>query len=160
MKTTDQNNDDMRFRFAERSDVPSIITLLADDPIGASREQANGPDMSVYFDAFEEMTAQGGNAYLLAIERDDTIVGCVQITLIPGLSRSGTKRAQLEGIRVAESARGQGVGRRMMEEAHEIARQQGCGLVQLTSDQARTDALRFYTSMGYVNSHCGLKCAL
>jgi len=36
----------------------------------------------------------------------------------------------------------------------------GSDLVQLTSDSARTDAHRFYTRLGFVDSHVGVKYRL
>jgi hypothetical protein len=37
---------------------------------------------------------------------------------------------------------------------------QGCGLLQLTSDKQRPDAIRFYESLGFTASHEGLKLPL
>jgi len=161
MKTEGMGEQDaVRFRFAERDDVPSVVALLADDVLGSKREGTDRQDMGVYLKAFDEMEAQGGNRYLLAVDQDDTILGCVQIVLIPGLSRTGMKRAQVEGVRVAKSARSLGIGSRLMAEVHAIALRQGCGLIQLTTDRSRADAHRFYESLGYENSHHGLKLAL
>ena len=64
-------------------------------------------------------------------------MGTLQLTMIPGLSRHGMLRAQIEGVRVSSGQRGQGLGRRMIEWAIDAARGQGCGLVQLTSDKRR-----------------------
>ena len=158
MASDDQGrHDDISFRYAQREDVTGVVALLADDILGAAREGKGGNDEDIYLKAFDEMQAQGGNHYLLAVDAQDQILGCIQITLIPGLSRSGMKRAQIEGVRVAKSARGLGLGSSLMQEAHTIARKNDCGLVQLTTDRARDDALRFYESMGYENSHHGLK---
>jgi GNAT superfamily N-acetyltransferase len=44
--------------------------------------------------------------------------------------------------------------------AIEAARQDGCGLVQLTSDKRRADAIRFHESLGFEASHEGLKLPL
>ena len=68
-------------------------------------------------------------------------------------------RAQIEGVRVAASRRGQGLGRAMIEWAVGQAREHGCGLVQLTSDKRRPDAVRFYESLGFTASHEGLKAS-
>ncbi len=150
----------VRFRFAGRVDVPSIVAMLADDVLGSDREETDWRDEGAYLKAFDEMEAQDGNQYLLAVDQDDNILGCIQIILIPGLSRAGMKRAQIEGVRVAKTARGLGIGNRLVAEVHAIALRQGCGLVQLTTDRSRVDALRFYESLGYENSHHGLKFAL
>jgi hypothetical protein len=39
----------------------------------------------------------------------------------------------------------------------DAAKALGAALVQLTSDQARTDAHRFYERLGFVGSHRGFK---
>jgi ribosomal protein S18 acetylase RimI-like enzyme len=154
------HEDGITFRFAGRDDVPAIVALLADDVLGKTREVAGNQELDRYLQAFDDMAAQGGNQYLLAINEPGDIVGCVQITIIPGLSRSGNKRAQLEGVRVAGTARGLNIGTRMIREAHAIAANEGCGLVQLTTDRQRDDALRFYEELGYQNSHNGMKLNL
>jgi len=146
------------FRFAEADDVSAIVALLVDDSLGAGREISG--DLDVYMNAFQEMERQDNNKYLLAIDPDESIIGCVQVTAIAGLSRSGMKRAQLEGIRVLNTARGRGIGALLMSRAHDIALDWGCGLVQLTTDQSREDALRFYERLGYMKSHHGMKFAL
>lgn len=84
----------------------------------------------------------------------------LQLTLIPNLSRCGMWRAQIEGVRVARSARSQGVGQALLAWAMARARDAGCGLVQLTTDKARPDAHRFYERLGFVASHEGLKLTL
>jgi GNAT superfamily N-acetyltransferase len=143
-------------REARREDVPEIVALLADDVIGAGRE---GAADDAYYAAFELIAADPGNQLLVA-EADGRIVGTLQLTIIPGLSRHGMLRAQIEGVRVAAGQRGQGLGGRMIERAIDLARGQGCGLVQLTSDKRRPEAVRFYESLGFTASHEGLKLAL
>jgi GNAT superfamily N-acetyltransferase len=48
----------------------------------------------------------------------------------------------------------------MLEWALEECRRRGCGLVQLTTDKARPEALKFYQSLGFRASHEGLKLAI
>ena len=143
-------------REARREDVPEMVALLADDAIGAGRE---GPADDAYYAAFELIAADPRNRLLVA-EAGGRIVGTLQLTMIPGLSRHGMLRAQIEGVRVSSGLRGQKLGRRMIEWAIEAARGQGCGLVQLTSDKRRPDAVRFYQSLGFTASHEGLKLPL
>ena len=105
------------------------------------------------------MAAQSGNLMLVAAA-GGAVIGCLQLTMIAGLSRTGTKRAQVEGVRVAAFRRGEGIGEALLLHAIELARQEGCSLVQLTSDKVRTDALRFYERLGFVASHIGMKLSL
>lgn len=79
---------------------------------------------------------------------------------MPGLTRGGTLRMLVEGVRVGSAARGSGLGAALMEWAHEQARARGASLVQLTSDKRRPEAHRFYERLGYVASHEGFKLEL
>ena len=85
------------------------------------------------------------------------MIGCLQLTIIPGLARQGMKRAQIEGVRVDRHYRGEKVGGKLFEKAIAMARSEQCGMVQLTSDKQRNDAHRFYEKLGFSASHEGLK---
>ena len=146
-------------RAARRDDVPAIVHLLADDTLGASREQATDPLPQAYWSAFDAISAQRGNELLVA-EVGGQVVGCLQLTVIPGLSRMGALRGQIEGVRVAAGERDSGTGRAMLGWAIEECRRRGCGLVQLTSDNRRADAHRFYASLGFEATHQGYKLSL
>jgi ribosomal protein S18 acetylase RimI-like enzyme len=146
-------------RPAQREDVPAIVRLLADDLLGAKRERVEEPTASNYFRAFDEVAADPGNELLVAVLGDE-VIGCLQLTIIPGLSRAGMKRAQLESVRVSSRHRGARVGEQLVRAALARARTAGCGLVQLTSDVSRTDARRFYERLGFVATHIGMKLSL
>jgi GNAT superfamily N-acetyltransferase len=144
------------FRDARREDVPAIVALLADDVLGAEREAAADEAYQV---AFEQVQSDPRSRLIVA-EADGQVAGTLQLSMLPGLSRRGMLRAQIEGVRVAAPHRGRGLGRAMIEWAIGQARENGCGLVQLTSDKRRNDADRFYESLGFTASHEGLKLPL
>jgi ribosomal protein S18 acetylase RimI-like enzyme len=148
--------DDFEIRPAKHRDLPAILRLLADDPLGAKRERVEDPLPACYSDAFAAIEADPRNELVVAV-REGVVIGCLQLTFIPGLSRQGAERALIESVRVARDRRGQGIGRRLFDWAIARARARGCRLVQLTTDKSRPDALRFYESLGFVNSHDGLK---
>ena len=154
-----RSRSDVQVRPARRADVPAIVHLLADDPLGATREQPGEPLARAYWDAFDAIAAQAGNEVLVA-EVAGEVAGCLQLTVIPGLSRTGMTRAQLEGVRVSARHRGHGIGESLVRAAVERARGHGCRLVQLTTDHTRTDARRFYERLGFEASHVGMKLAL
>ncbi|CUJ35799.1 GNAT family N-acetyltransferase [Achromobacter kerstersii] len=147
------------FRRARQEDLPQIVAMLADDELGATREDASVPLNPRYTAAFAAI-AQDSNQFLAVVEQDSHLVGCLQLSFIPGLSRLGQWRGQIESVRIASSSRGQGLGRAMFEWAIEQCRLQGCGIVQLTTDRARPDARRFYESLGFVATHDGMKLSL
>jgi len=150
---------DVIIRPANRKDLGYVVQLLANDPLGSERETVTDPPAKPYVDAFEAMTADPRNEFIVA-ERNGEIVGCLQLTFIPGLARMGMERAQIESVRVAQSVRGEGLGKKLFEWVIERARERGCGLVQLTTDNLRHDAHGFYQSLGFVASHIGMKLAL
>jgi ribosomal protein S18 acetylase RimI-like enzyme len=146
-------------RPATRKDVPAVVRLLADDTLGTHRERVEDPVAPVYLTAFDEIAAQPGNGLLVA-EQNGEVVACLQLTIIPGLSRAGMRRAQIEGVRVSSRHRGERIGERLVNEAIARARTARCGLVQLTSDVTRTDARRFYERLGFEATHIGMKLPL
>ena len=146
-------------RKAAAADVAAIVSMLADDALGARREDASLPLRDSYRNAFAAIDADP-NQLLAVVEHDGEIIGCMQISFIPGLSRMGMWRGQIESVRIASHIRGGGIGRQMIGWAIEQCRERGCGLVQLTTDKSRSDALRFYQSLGFTDSHEGLKLSL
>jgi ribosomal protein S18 acetylase RimI-like enzyme len=139
--------------------VAAIVRMLADDPLGAKRELVEDPVAPVYLRAFDEITAQAGQELLVAVLGTE-VIGCLQLTILPGLSRQGMRRAQLEGVRVSSTHRGKKIGEQIVLEAIARARAAGCGLVQLTSDASRIDAQRFYERLGFEKTHVGMKMSL
>ncbi|MXM65656.1 GNAT family N-acetyltransferase [Streptomyces sp. HUCO-GS316] len=148
---------DLEIRPATKDDIPAIVAMLADDPLGAQRESPD--DLSPYMAALERLSSDP-NQHLMAAVREGRVVGTLQLTVIPGLSRRGSTRSIIEGVRIHGDERGSGLGTRLIEWAIEESRRQECQLVQLTSDNARTDAHRFYERLGFAASHLGFKLPL
>ncbi|WP_431320971.1 GNAT family N-acetyltransferase [Rhizobium sp. YTU87027] len=148
------------FRPARSSDLPDIIDLLADDDLGATREIVSDPPDARYVAAFAAIEADPNQLLAVAVNKRDRVVGCLQLTFIPGLSRTGMWRGQIESVRIARGARGSGLGSDFIEWAVARCAERGCGLVQLTSDKSRTESIRFYEKLGFVASHEGLKRSL
>ncbi|MER5660913.1 GNAT family N-acetyltransferase [Streptomyces mirabilis] len=148
---------DLEIRPAVSDDVPAIVAMLADDPLGAQRESPD--DLTPYLAALERLSADP-NQHLVVAVREGRVVGTLQLTVLPGLSRKGSTRSLIEGVRIHADERGSGLGTRFIEWAIEESRRQGCQLVELTSDATRTDAHRFYERLGFTASHVGFKLAL
>ena len=148
---------DLEIRAADADDVPAIVAMLADDPLGARRESPD--DLSPYLDALERLR-RDPNQHLVVAVRDGRVVGTLQLTVIPGLSRRGATRSVIEAVRIHADERGSGLGTELIEWAVAESRRQDCRLVQLTSDVSRTDAHRFYERLGFEASHVGFKLPL
>ncbi|MCX5266183.1 GNAT family N-acetyltransferase [Streptomyces sp. NBC_00199] len=148
---------DLEIRAAVAEDLPAIVGMLADDPLGAQRESPD--DLGPYLAALERLTADPNQRLVVAV-REGRVVGTLQLTIVPGLSRRGATRSIIEGVRVHADERGSGLGTRFIEWAIEESRGENCRLVQLTSDSTRTDAHRFYERIGFTASHVGFKLQL
>lgn len=147
----------VHLRRARAEDVPAIVGLLADDVLGAGREDS--AELTPYLRAFSEIDTDP-NQLLVAAHRGQDLVATLQLTIIPGLSRRAVRRAQLEAVRVANSMRGRGLGTRLLRWAADEALRRGAGLLQLTSDLRRADAIHFYETFGMTRSHAGMKLEL
>ena len=156
------NSEAVIFREAWDEDLPAILALLGDDPLGKYRELALAERAEIpagYKTAFKAIMADPCNQLHVA-ECGGAVVGCFQLTFIPGLTYQGGERAQIEGVRVSQAMRGRGVGKAMMAYAIGQARVRGCVLVQLTTDKRRSEAHEFYRALGFVASHEGMKLRL
>jgi GNAT superfamily N-acetyltransferase len=171
----------LTFRIATRADVPAVLELLADDEVSRARDGAapEAPDAARSSSAAEESRREAAEESrreaveaafdaidadprneLIVADDDGRVVGTFQLTFIPSLSRGGRERMTIEAVRVSRDRRGQGVGRAMMEWALARGRERGCGIAQLTTDKQRTDAHRFYASLGFAATHEGMKLSL
>lgn len=151
---------EVEVRRAHEQDLLAIVSLLAADPLGSAREGGvHGEDLEPYREAFRVIDADPGELLVVAVSSGE-VVGTLQLSFLPGLSRRGSLRAQIEAVRIREDHRSQGLGAGLFEWAIAEARRRGCALVQLTTDKSRGDAHRFYGRLGFVASHEGLKLQL
>lgn len=148
---------DLAIRPATEDDLPAIVAMLADDPLGATRESPD--DLTPYVTALKRLV-EDPNQHVVVAVREGRVVGTLQLTIVAGLSRKGATRSIIEGVRVHSDERGSGLGTQFIEWAIDQSRAEGCQMVQLTSDVTRTDAHRFYERLGFVASHVGFKLQL
>jgi GNAT superfamily N-acetyltransferase len=144
-------------RPATRTDVPAIVAMLADDPLGAQRETPD--DLTPYYEAFDQID-NDPDLHLMVAVRDGQPAGTLQLSILRGLSRRGASRAVIEAVRVRTDMRGEGLGTELIQWAVARSKELGASIVQLTSDATRTDAHRFYERLGFVRSHLGFKLQL
>lgn len=147
------------FRQAKIQDLAHIIDMLANDVLGADREDPSLPLDQRYYDAFNAIE-QDPNQFMVVADLNDAVIGYLQLSFIPGLSRFGMWRGQIESVRIAAHCRGNGYGKIMMQWAIEECRRRGCELVQLNTATSRHLAIKFYEDLGFTASHVGMKLAL
>ncbi|HEX6224367.1 MAG TPA: GNAT family N-acetyltransferase [Chryseolinea sp.] len=145
----------MVFRKAEQKDLMEIVGMLANDPLGALREDLQHPEK--YRRAFD-VISKDDNQELIVVENDaGEVVGTFHLTFIQYLTHQGSVRVQIESVRVREDQRGNGIGEKMFQWAFHHAKEKGAHMLQLTSDKKRPDAIRFYEKLGFTASHEGMK---
>ncbi len=149
----------LKFREATKEDVPALIQLLAKDVLGSKREDLSTPLNPRYTEAFQSIQMDSNNE-LTVVESDGDLAGMLQLTFIPYLTHTGSWRCLIEGVRVADSYRGKGLGTEFINWAIERAKERKCSLVQLTSDKQRPDAIRFYEALGFKATHEGFRLKL
>jgi GNAT superfamily N-acetyltransferase len=153
------NQAELKFRVATEEDLPAIVSLLANDPLGTLRENSGDSLSPNYRTAFQAISTDP-NHELLVADIEGAVVGVLQLSFIPHLTYEGGWRAQIEGVRVSEERRSSGIGQALFESAISRARDRGCHLVQLTTDRRRPEALKFYLGLGFEATHDGLKLHL
>lgn len=160
--STDVAGGTFLLREATGADLPDILRLLADDRLGAGREDQ--ADLGRYLAAFAAIDADPAHQLVvgrfLGPDGSDTMAATCQLSMLPGLSRQGSWRAQIEAVRVAAELRSHGLGGIMIRWAIAESRRRGCAMVQLTTDKSRTEAQRFYSRLGFTGSHLGMKLVL
>jgi len=149
----------IELRRATPDDLESLMMLLSDDAVSASRgDRAAEADRLAYERTLEEVRADGSNDILVVQDARGALIGTMQLTRIPGTARVGATRLQIEAVRVSTAHRSVGLGTAMMRWVLEVAAPaSGATLVQLTSDAQRGAAHRFYERLGFVPSHVGFK---
>ncbi len=142
------------FRKAFEADLPRVIEMLQNDILGKDRELSN--HFSNYKKAFDEIMADKNN-FLMVIELEKEVIGTCHLTIMPSLTLQGSKRMNIEAVRVDEKFSGQGIGSWMMQKAIEFAKNNEVKIVQLTTNKKRLDAHRFYERLGFEKTHEGMK---
>jgi ribosomal protein S18 acetylase RimI-like enzyme len=130
--------------------------MLADDPLGSARERLEDPLPPSYFAAFDALDSDPNINLVVAEDGDGTVVGCLQLCILPGLSSQGASRGLIEDVRVAAHWRSRGIGEQLVQWAVAQARAKGCKLIELFTHNSRVDAQRFYKRLGFAPSHVGM----
>ncbi|MGM1030489.1 MAG: N-acetyltransferase family protein [Actinomycetota bacterium] len=161
-QTGDRSPTRWRLRRATGADVPALVALLAEDVLAAGRGDTDAPEaLADYRGAMDAVVADPSNEIVVAVDAYDRVAAMLQLTRIPGLARRGSTRLLVEAVRVGEAHRSAGLGTAMLRWAMgPAAKATGSALVQLTSDDRRVDAHRFYERLGFVGSHRGFKHAV
>lgn len=97
--------------------------------------------------------------HCLVFEIAGGVAGYLNLRIDRHLHHAGPTAEILEFI-VGPTVRGGGIGTRMFSCAREVAEQEGCEQIELSSRLTRIDAHRFYERQGMVKTHAGLTMRL
>lgn len=150
----------MNIRTATLEDVPFIVEMLANDPLGKQREDYRLPLPESYLSAFERIASDPYQELMVVESEEGEVVGTLQLTIIQYLTYQGGVRAQIEAVRIREDQRGMGLGEQLFEWAIGRANEKGAHVLQLTTDKQRPQALKFYEKLGFKATHEGMKLKL
>ena len=150
----------MIFRKATREDVANIVSMLADDEIGALREEYSDPLPELYYKAYDKIAADPNQELIVVEDPAGDLIGTLQLSHIQYLTYKGGIRTQIEAVRIRKDRRGQGMGEKLFGWAIDRAREKGAHIVQLTTDKKRAEAKKFYEKLGFSDSHEGMKLHL
>ena len=149
----------VEIRAAERADVAAIAAMFAADQLGGHGDSADPADLPAYLKAFDQISASPNDQLHVAVMNGE-VVGTFQTTLITSLTGKGSSSLTVEAVHTRSDMRGHGIGQAMITHAIDVAKEAGARLVQLMSNASRTDAHRFYTRLGFSQSHLGFKMKL
>lgn len=132
----------LRFRPAVSADTTAVRDLV----FGVLREYGFTPDpkgTDADLDDLELSYGRRGGAFELLVDQEGRLLGCV------GLYPQGGTTAELRKLYLRPEARGQGLGRRLLAHALDVARGQGFEVVELQTASTLDRAVAMYRRAGF-----------
>ena len=108
--------------------------------------QLSASAKAISINRLQELTESDSTKLFIGTDQSGEILG--MLSLIVMKIPTGNK-AWIEDVVVDESARGRGIGRELMNHAHEEAKKHGVKSIDLTSRPSRESANELYQSLGY-----------
>ena len=134
----------LQIETAGNSDLIPIVQLL--------RTQLEEHDIVLTTQTLERATAglieDHSRGRILTARRDGALIGVAVISFLWTLEHGGPA-AWLDEVYVLPEARGEGIGRQLVEAAMQVARDSGCIALDLEVDPGHEAAERLYERMGF-----------
>ena len=130
--------------------IPVRVAQLADARAIAELTRQLGYDvpLSTLSDRLARLLQRDDQQFLVA-ELEGDVIGWVHVVVAEYVDTG--IYAHIAGLVVDSRQRKQGIGRLLITQAEQWARQRGCSIVRLWSSAMRTEAHRFYERLGYSN---------
>lgn len=129
----------MKIRRARQTDAARISDLCAQLGYPAAKNETSS--------RLRRALKDRSGACFVAESAERRVIGWVHVRIAHLIEVD--RRAEVAGIVVDESARGQGAGRLLLEAAEQWARKSGCAEMALRSNIIRTRAHQFYERYGF-----------
>ena len=136
-------NENITFRAASRADLPALVALYRELESDVSNVTLGGA--SQIFDRIEKYP---NYSIYLALDGAD-VIGTFALLIMDAIGERCQPVGVVVDVVVARLARGKGTGKSMMKFAMGKCAAAGCYKMMLSSNIRRTDAHRFYESLGF-----------
>jgi len=134
-------------REATEKDVPKILDIYA-QPSFDNKKVLDAKSALEIFDSFKIYPY-----YKIFVAHDASsssdLIGTFAFLYMHNMGHMGSPSAIIEDVVVAQSHQGKGIGKQMMLEAMELAKEMGCYKMFLSSNIKRKKAHSFYESLGF-----------
>jgi len=120
-------------------DIPEVARLSGQLGYPSTEEQVRR--------RFERLARQQDHETFVAVDERDGVIGWVHVAEQCTIEADPT--GEVWGLVVDESTRNRRIGRRLMAAAEQWARDRGLDVMAVRSNVLRSDAHRFYLSIGY-----------
>jgi GNAT superfamily N-acetyltransferase len=134
----------LEIRKATISDISNILRLYGPDGLD-DKKILSIEKAKLIFNKFSRYP----NYSLYMATLDNKVVGTFELLIMDNLAHNGSPSGIVEDVAVEINYRNQGIGKKMMEYAMEMGRQQGCYKLTLSSNLKRATAHRFYENLGF-----------
>jgi GNAT superfamily N-acetyltransferase len=126
-------------RKATSADIPALVQLTKELGYPDTEEEIQR--------RFNILSALRAHEVIVA-EINEAVIGLMSFFALDILYGDG-KLGLITALVVAESARGKGIGKLLVNKAEELALEYGCKKIELTSNNKRVSAHKFYQTLGY-----------
>jgi GNAT superfamily N-acetyltransferase len=133
------------YRLATKEDAPEIARLLTELGHAASAGSVK--------DVWDLWVFEGNSAYVAAI--NDKLLGLATMHRMIVLHRPKPV-GRITALVVDAAYRSQGIGRALVAHAEVALAQAGCGLLEITTNPSRVEAMAFYEGIGYQRTNVRL----
>lgn len=133
----------MEYRIAQKEDLQQLLFLYKQ--LNPEEEVI---DLEKAYAIWDSTSKSNATKYFIALDHTKIVSTC-NITLISNLTRQGKSYAIIENVVTDHKYRKQGIGKKVIQNAVEYAKENNCYKVVLLSSAKRMEAHRFYESIGF-----------